>query len=176
MATKYKILGMADEGTCEHCGANCPKRRVGIVAVDADGNATAEPFSVGCICAAELTGNRSRSNANRIRQQAENADRMAQLHREDEERRFQFRVNGKWHPDVDPASRDTKAAANMRYRATGRPLVGSYLAQNDAGQIVRVDGNSAADVAMFAGRGFRQITGAVTADGLAPMPLSAVSA
>lgn len=163
MATKYKILGMADDGQCEHCGANCPKRRVGIVAVDADGNATAEPILVGCICAAELTGNRSRSAANRIRQQAESADRLAQLARDDEERRFQFRVNGKWHPDVDPSRGSAKDAANARYRATGRPIVGSFFAANDAGAIVRVDGNDSRDVALFAGRGFQQITAAVSA-------------
>ena len=173
MKTNYKILGMAEEGHCEHCGANCPKRRVAIVAVDCDGNPSAEPVMVGCICAAELTGNRSRSAANRIRQQAEFADQQAKLHRDDLERQFAFRVAGKWHPDVDPSSREPRDAANARYRVTRRPIVGSYFAADDAGRIVRVDGTSKQDVEMFAGRGFRQITGAVTENGLAPFAVNA---
>jgi len=168
MATKYKILGMAEEGHCEHCGANCPKRRVAIVAVDCDGNPSAEPVMVGCICAAELTGNRSRSAANRIRQQAEFADQQAKLHREDLERQFNFRVAG----DVG-AFGTPQDAANRRYRVTRRPIIGSYFAADDAGRIVRVDGTSKQDVEMFASRGFRQITGAVTENGLAPFAVNA---
>lgn len=28
--TMCKIIGLADEGKCDHCGANCPKRRVNV--------------------------------------------------------------------------------------------------------------------------------------------------
>ena len=155
----YKVLGVAEEGRCEHCGAACPKRRLGLAPLDADGNVCGEPLLVGCVCAAELVhGRRSQREANRLRQEADNADRLAELNRLDRERGFEFRVSGRWHPDVDPSLRSPKDAANARYRATGRPLQGSYFAQDSQGRIVRVDGQSADDVALFESRGFARIS------------------
>lgn len=53
--TSFKILGMADEGKCEHCGANCPKRRVYVMPVDADG-CHGEVECWGVICASKVRG------------------------------------------------------------------------------------------------------------------------
>lgn len=47
----FKIIGADDEGKCEHCGANCPKRRV---LVETDNGVE----SWGVICASKLRGNR----------------------------------------------------------------------------------------------------------------------
>jgi len=50
--TGYKIKGMAEEGTCEHCGANCPKRRVYVETAAGDVQAW------GVICASKVRGER----------------------------------------------------------------------------------------------------------------------
>jgi hypothetical protein len=55
--TGYKIMGMAEEGKCQHCGANCPKRRVYVMPVDADGN-RGEVEAWGVICASKVRGER----------------------------------------------------------------------------------------------------------------------
>jgi hypothetical protein len=159
MAQKYKTLGVVEEGNCQHCGAACPRRRLAVAPLDAHGNVVGDPVYVGCVCAAELTsGRRSRSVADRLLREAEEADRQAELHRVDRERRFEFRVAGRWHADVDPASRNPRDSANARYRATGRPLHGSYFAQDSQGRIVRVDGQDPADVELFENRGFCRIS------------------
>lgn len=57
MATRYTIKGMAEEGKCEHCGANCPKRRVYVQPVNADGD-RGEVQAWGVICASKARGER----------------------------------------------------------------------------------------------------------------------
>lgn len=148
MAT-MEIVGMAEEGICDHCGTNCPRRRVAVRAVYADGS-RGDVESWGVVCAgAARYGRRSPANGNRVRLEAEHADRVAELHRADRERRYNARVAGEV-----PEGVNVKAAANIRYHRTGRPLVGSYFLANDAGEIVRVDGTDAADVQLYADRGF----------------------
>lgn len=53
----FKIMGMADEGKCDHCGANCPKRRVAVMPVDADG-AHGDVEFWGVVCASKVRGDR----------------------------------------------------------------------------------------------------------------------
>lgn len=50
----FKIIGAADEGKCDHCGANCPKRRV--LVETANG-----VESWGVICASKVRGDRGTS-------------------------------------------------------------------------------------------------------------------
>jgi hypothetical protein len=147
----YKILGMAGEGECEHCGAHCRRRRVAVQSVAADGS-VGDVEQWGVICAGQARyGSRSAANGARIQREAEQADQLGRLERLDQERRFQFRTSG----PVDAGIADNpKAAANDRYRRTGRPFAGSYLAANAAGEIVRVDGNDPADVATYTARGY----------------------
>jgi hypothetical protein len=54
----FKIMGMAEEGKCEHCGASCPKRRVYVMPVDADGNHDGDVQCWGVICASKVRGER----------------------------------------------------------------------------------------------------------------------
>jgi hypothetical protein len=144
-----EVMGMAEEGTCQHCGTNCPRRRVAVRAVYADGS-TGEVEFWGVVCAGSARyGRRTATNGNRVRQEAEHADRVAELDRLDRERRFAYRVAGEVPVEGGPRN-----AANLRYRRTGRPIVGSYFLADDAGRIVRVDGTDPADVKMFADRGF----------------------
>ena len=50
----FKIIGADDEGKCDHCGANCPKRRV--LVETANG-----VESWGVICASKVRGDRGTS-------------------------------------------------------------------------------------------------------------------
>ena len=144
-----KILGMAEEGHCDHCGTMCPRRRVAVQVVYAD-NSTGDVEFWGVVCAGQIRyGNRSTSNGNRVRAEAENADRIAAANAADIERRFVSRTAG-----PVPEGSSAKQAANIRYHRTGRPIVGSYFLANVAGNIVRVDGTDAADVALYASRGY----------------------
>jgi hypothetical protein len=56
MCAGYKIKGMAEEGTCEHCGANCPKRRVYVETASGDVQAW------GVICASKVRGGRGKAS------------------------------------------------------------------------------------------------------------------
>lgn len=145
----FKVIGMAEEGICDHCGTVCPRRRVAVQAVYADGS-TGEVESWGVVCAGQARyGRRSTSNGERVRREAEQADHLAELERAERDRRFRHRVAGEV-----PAGVNAKSAANYRYHRTGRPLVGSYFLANAAGEIVRVDGTDLADVELFTARGF----------------------
>lgn len=146
----FKILGMAEEGTCERCGTNCPRRRV---ALQRDGG-DVELWGVNCAAAARFGSKAARHQA-AIRTAAEAADRQAAAEAADRERRYQHRIAG----TVDAGLIDNpKAAANQRYRKTGRRFEGSYLAANAAGHVVRIDGTDQLDVELFHGRGFAAIT------------------
>lgn len=161
--TGFKVMGMADEGQCEHCGANCPKRRVAIMPVDVDGNHAGNVEFWGVICASKVRhGSKSAGNQSRIVADAERADADREYHARQRASRivtavpFTFRDNGCTVTTDKP-----KDAANRIYRMTNRPIVGSYFAENTDGHIVRVDGTDAADVQFYADRGFVQTTAAV---------------
>jgi len=149
MAAKFKILGMAEEGRCECCGANCPKRRVAVAPIDADGNEGEVQF-FGVICAAKA----NRSTSARIVNAASNADYQAKLAAADRERQYAFRVSGEVPGVVGEYGCTEEGKANLRYRRTGRSLIGSYFLANAAGQVVRVDGKDPVDVELFRSRGF----------------------
>lgn len=54
--SSYKIMGMAEEGKCEHCGANCPKRRVYVMPLESDGSHSGDVQAWGVICASKVRG------------------------------------------------------------------------------------------------------------------------
>ena len=141
----FKVIGMAEEGACEHCGANCPRRRVLVVMADADGNACGDAQSWGVICASKVRG--GRSTPARIISEAESADTSRERI-----------VEAKMSRVTDSAN-----IANYRFMLTRREIVGSYFATSPNGKIVRVDATDAADVEFFASRGFVQSSDAVLA-------------
>lgn len=164
----FKIMGMAEEGKCEHCGANCPKRRVAVMPVDADGCHGDVQFW-GVICASKVRnrGSKAVRHQSAIIAQAQQADFDREYHARQKARRIVDSVPfiidigfGKHRVEDNP-----KNAANCMYRVTRRPIVGSYFAANEAGHVVRVDGTDAADVEFYATRGFVQITATVTEEG-----------
>jgi len=55
-----KILGMTDEGTCDHCGANCPKRRVSVM------TSGGEVELWGVVCASKARGERGTASDAKI--------------------------------------------------------------------------------------------------------------
>jgi hypothetical protein len=163
----FKIMGMAEEGKCEHCGANCPKRRVYVMPVDADGNHDGDVQCWGVICASKVRNNGSKAvrHQSAIIAQAQQADFDREYHARQKARRIvecvPFFIDlgfGKGRVEEN-----AKNAANCLYRMTNRSMIGSYFAENAAGHIVRVDGTDAADVEFYAARGFVQITETVAA-------------
>lgn len=146
MAT-FKVIGMAEEGTCEHCGANCPRRRVLVVMTDADGNACGDAQSWGVICASKVRsgGTTSARSQSRIISEAESADFSRER-----------MIEAKMSRITDNAS-----MANYRFMRTRREIIGSYFATDAAGMIVRVDATDAEDVEFFASRGFVQSSDSV---------------
>jgi hypothetical protein len=150
----FKIMGMAEEGQCEHCGANCPKRRVYVMPVDVDGNHAGDVQCWGVICASKVRNHGSKA----VRHQSAI---VAEAQRVDADREYH---NSRRIARIVAAGTDKpKNAANIVYNVTRRPIAGSYFAENQQGDIVRVDGSDAADVEFYAGRGFVQTTAAVAA-------------
>lgn len=160
----FEVKGMADEGVCEHCGANCPKRRVAVQPIDADGCRHDVQF-IGVICAAKLRhrGSKAVRHQSQIVAEAQRADADREYH----ERRKLARVVthspffidlgfGKHRVESNPQN-----AANCLYRFTNRPIVGSFFSENADGHIVRVDGSDAADVQFYADRGFSPVSSPV---------------
>jgi hypothetical protein len=49
----FRVMGVTEEGHCEHCGAACPRRRMIVVPTDADGNLSGSPQSWGVVCASK---------------------------------------------------------------------------------------------------------------------------
>lgn len=171
MNTSFRILGIVNEpGRCELCGTVCPVRRV---AVEIDGGDVAY---WGVVCAAEArSGRRSSAIARELLAEAENAGDYAgpvpafrrgrgprplsaraaahqAAHDATEARTVWFRTSS-----AVPAGLDEAAAADYRYRQTGRPMAGSFLAADDAAQLARIDGTDHADVDRFARLGFARL-------------------
>jgi len=162
----FKIMGMAEEGKCEHCGANCPKRRVAVMPVDADG-CHGDVQCWGVICASKVRNHGSKA----VRHQS---TIVAEAQRADSDREYHARQKARRIVECVPYFIDlgfnefrmednAKNAANCLYRMTNRSMIGSYFAENGAGHIVRVDGTDAADVEFYEARGFVQITATVAA-------------
>lgn len=160
----YKILGVTEEGRCDRCGTNCPKRRVAVQPIDVDGNACGDVESWGCNCAAYAKyGSKSARHQSEILSEAQRSDRD----REHDERQKLARVAvvGKSYDFGGPATvvfcrggLDSENLSNRLYRRTGRRIVGSYFARGPHGEVVRVDGGDPADVAFFESRGFVRVS------------------
>lgn len=160
----YKILGVTEEGRCDRCGTNCPKRRVAVQPVDVDGNPCGDVESWGCNCAALAKyGSKSARNQSAVLAEAEKADRDREYHVR--QKLARVAVVGKSYDFGGPATvvfcrggLDGENLANRLFRRTGRRTVGSYFANGPQGEVVRVDGSDPADVAFFESRGFVRVS------------------
>jgi hypothetical protein len=78
-ASRFKVHGMTDEpGHCELCGTYCPRRRVAVELIDADGSTTGDVQLWGVVCAAEARhGRRDGTLARMLRAEAEEAGTYA---------------------------------------------------------------------------------------------------
>lgn len=162
--TKFKVLGMADEGKCECCGANCPKRRVAVMPLDADGNHAGDVQFFGVICASKMrTGSKAVRFQNQIVAEAQRADMDREYHKRQKMARVMTDDLTRIFDGMVVTFQSQRDGANRLYRMTGRSIIGSYFAQNAAGHLVRVDGADADDVRFYANLGFTQVTAAVAA-------------
>lgn len=161
--SSFKILGMADDGKCECCGANCPKRRVAVRPVDADGCEHDVEFW-GVICASKVrTGSKAVRFQNQIVAEAQRADADREYFTRQKMARVVADSLTSNFDGLAVTFQSAKDGANRLYRMTGRNIIGSYFAENAAGHIVRVDGTDAKDVEFYADLGFTQTTAAVAA-------------
>lgn len=151
------VLGMAEEGHCAKCGAACPRRRVAVQRVTADGERGAVELWGVCCAALAMHGNKGAAASARVVAAANEAARQ----RQEEQRQRMARVAV---PGESPIYGSARNHANHLYNRTGRPLHGSYFAEHDSGAVVRVDGQSPGDVEFFASRGFRQTSAAIPID------------
>lgn len=78
-ASRFKVHGITDEpGHCELCGTYCPRRRVAVELIDADGSTTGDIQLWGVVCAAEARhGRRDGTLARMLRAEAEEAGTYA---------------------------------------------------------------------------------------------------
>jgi hypothetical protein len=185
MSTRFKTLGITDQpGHCDLCGTYCPRRRVAVELIDADGSTTGDVQLWGVVCAAEARhGRRDSTLARMLRDEAEEAGAYTgavparrrraaatprrQTRKEAERAAAQAAAEARivWNRTAcsvpaDVAA-DPEAAAGYRYRMMGRPMEGSYLAGHDDGRTARIDGNDLADVARFERCGFRRLAEAL---------------
>ena len=166
----YKFLRVvANEGRCERCGTVCPKRRVEVQPVDADGNTCGEVQLWGVNCAAYARyGSKSQRHQSSVVAEANEAERQrAALERQ---KLARVAVVGRSYDFGGPATvvfcrggLDSENLANRLYNRTRRQIVGSYFARGPQGEVVRVDGSDAADVQFFADRGYVQCSNPVEA-------------
>jgi len=160
---KFQVLKVTEEGRCEKCGRPCPRRRVLVQPLDADGNRDGDPQAWGVNCAAQVKyGKKTPKLQQTILFEAEAAERD-RLYTE-KQKLARVAVVGQSYSFGGPVV-ECKAAeanggplnlANRLYHRTGRNIVGSYFATNGDGHVVRVDGRDRADVEFYAARGFVQ--------------------
>ncbi len=152
---QYKVLGVVEEGTCDRCGTNCPKRRVAVEPVD---GGPVERWGVNCAALAQH-GSKSARHQSAVLAEAQKADRDREYH--ERQKLARVAVVGQYYDFGGPATvvfcrggLDSEVLANRLYRRTGRGLVGSYFAKGPQSEVVRVDGSDSADVSFYESRGF----------------------
>ena len=155
----YKTLGVVEEGKCDRCGTNCPKRRVAVQSID---GGEIERWGVNCAAYAQH-GSKSARHQSAVLAEAQKADRDREYH--EREKLARVAVVGKSYDSGGPATvvlcrggLDSESLANRLYRRTGRGIVGSYFARGPQGDVVRVDGSDSKDVSFFESRGFVRIS------------------
>lgn len=165
----FRVLGIVDEpGRCELCGTYCPARRVAVEVGE-------HVAYWGVVCAAEARhGRRDSTIARQMREEAEEAGAYNGTARPHADRRpgtvrrqtraaavaaaaadaAEARIVWLRSASSVPAGLTAEAAADYRYRQTGRPVDGSCLAADAAGRLARIDARDPVDLARFARAGF----------------------
>jgi hypothetical protein len=145
-SSKFLVKGTTDSETrCERCGRSDLKKTVCIEHLDAEGNKTGDFHYYGSDCASKITGKRQAT----IEKQAAEAD-----YRKPFETQLRMRRIA-----------EDKGRANLHYNMMKLPKTGSYLASNEKGDWVRVDGSDLDDVAFWEEKGFEKKTGTIQEDG-----------
>jgi len=168
---QYKFLRVtSNDGQCEKCGTNCPKRRVEVLPVDADGNACGPVQLWGVNCAAFARyGSKSQRHQSRVVAEANEAERQRAAREREKLARVaavsrSYNFGGAAVVCGSGEGNDSLGnVANRLYHRTGRSLAGSYFARGPYGEVVRVDGSDAADVQFFVARGYVQCSNPVEA-------------
>ena len=143
---EYKVKGITDEvTTCAACQK--PNRACTVILEDENGKRN----YYGRDCASKLLFGVPLPHRHLVRLQ-----RLADAWRTEEALTRQWRMDRIASCDV--GSMDV---ANKNYIRTGRPNLGSYLAEN-RGRMVRVDGMDAEDVEFYEKLGFVAITAPIT--------------
>jgi hypothetical protein len=191
---RFKTLGMTDEpGYCDLCGTRCPRRRVAVELIDADGSTTGDVQLWGVVCAAEARhGRRDSTLARMLRDEAEQAGtytgavpacrrpaRAAAPRRQTRKEAARLAAiaaadaRAVWFRTASPVAAELAAAevdgrrwlaAEARYLAAGHPRHAGHGYRHEDGRHAIVSANDPADVARFERHGFRHIAGAELAN------------
>lgn len=156
-----KVLKVTEEGHCEKCGRDCPRRRVLVVPVDRDGNPSGEQQAWGVNCAAQAKYGKKSASAQAVILAEADANERDRLYNERQKLARVAAVGRSYSlggPDFECDDAGQLNLANRLYHRTGRGLQGSYLARNADGHAVRVDGRDPRDVEFYVSRGFTQFT------------------
>jgi hypothetical protein len=161
MSNTAQPLGVVEEGRCERCGTNCPRRRIAVRLPCGD----VQRWGVDCTALA-VYGRKSRAGqqaiVREIEQQAlrrawDDRAHLARIAAVDKPVRLRVSGRDEWVTLAGPTSLDEcKNFANRLYRETCRSLEGSFFAGR-GGEVVRVDGSDAADAAWYESQGFERL-------------------
>ncbi len=121
----------------------------------------------------ELYPNLKQHEIDREIQRREYQERQDKLTRELEEKLKTNRIARKSEASETDPNNSISSWANRKYAQTRRPIEGSYWAENEAGDRVRVDGKDPKDVAFYESQGFKPIQKPVGSEApkSAPAPL-----
>ena len=166
MKTQYELLGVVEEGRCDRCGTACPRRRVAVRSSE-----TGQVDRIGVDCAALLLhGGKSQRLRNTVVAAAAAAERHREHDRASRIRRVVrlgytaslpiLQTNGVYYPFLLPPAtpENLKDVTNRVYRATGRPLEGSFFAAGPDGSLVRIDAQDGQDWLFFEALGFSRVS------------------
>jgi hypothetical protein len=165
----FRPVAAADSGECDRCGTICPKERVLMAAVDADGVVRKDMTeSWGkCCAAAYCYGSKSKANRDRVSSAVAEFQRNEQAQHDQWMRRIatdstfvytNVRYTASGYAIKDESVIDlgcVLGACNRKYSATGLPVQGSIAMINDQGHMVRTAGDRPQEREFYASKGFK---------------------
>jgi hypothetical protein len=165
----FRPVAAADSGECDRCGTICPKERVLMAAVDADGVVRKDMTeSWGkCCAAAYCYGSKSKTNRDRVTsaiaeyQRNEQAQHHMWMRRIATDATFEYVDVRYTNSGFRIEERKTihlecvLSAANRKYSATRLPVEGSIAMINDQGHMVRTAADRPQEREFYASKGFK---------------------